>query len=197
VHAFTPIENKKSNLFTILSIGRIDPSKNVDLIIDAVQELVSKHPELQYKMALRIIGGPGLKSNQDYFQMVKSKAQELEQNILVDFVGPVPNNATISYYQNADLFINISDTGGLDKVVLEAMACKTIVLTSNNTFQKYIPEQLFLKHKNKNDIAERIFEIKNLSNDSKIDIQNKLFTFIKENHDLSRLVKKIVQLYNT
>lgn len=188
-------ETKQLQKFTILSVGRIDPSKNVDLIIDSVEKLLQQYPELENKLILKVIGGPGFKKNSDYFSFIKNKILSINKTNNFEFIGPIPNKDTVNYYQSSDLLINISDTGGLDKVVLEAMACETMVLTSNNTFKNYIPDSLFIQNKNLDEIAEKIYKIYNLDSSLRFSLQKQMYSFVKEKHDLSSLTKKILGLY--
>lgn len=48
----------------------------------------------------------------------------------VYLVGAVANRNIIPFLQEADLFVNTSHTGSLDKAIVEAMACGLPILTS-------------------------------------------------------------------
>ncbi len=49
----------------------------------------------------------------------------------INWLGRIPHSETRRYYQEADIFINLTPTGSFDKTTLEAMACGIPVLTSS------------------------------------------------------------------
>jgi len=57
--------------------------------------------------------------------------------------------------KHADIFINLSDTGSIDKAVLEAMASGCLVLTSNEAFTNILKPQ-YLTQKDPARLAEKI-----------------------------------------
>ena len=95
-----------------LSVGRLMKSKRHDLAI----EIAAKDGR-----ELRIAGeGPERK----HLEEVAKKA-----GINVTFLGPLSQAALREEYRRAAYFIHTSETGSLDKVVLEALACGCPVLT--------------------------------------------------------------------
>jgi glycosyltransferase involved in cell wall biosynthesis len=59
----------------------------------------------------------------------------------VIFEGSVIPEKIVNYYRDADIFINLSSTGSLDKVVLESMASGNKILTSNEAFSSILPKE--------------------------------------------------------
>ena len=188
------IVNQNSK-FIILSVSRISPSKNIDLIIKAVENILKKDIELKKKIELQIIGAPGLSEQQTYYEsLIKYTADNnLSENI--KFLGPLAPDKVLTYYQNCDLFINLSETGSVDKAVLEAMACEKLVLTSNESFKNIIPVKLFLTDKIPENIADKILELYHMPETEKIELQKILRQEVVENHNLEKLAKKIIKLY--
>ena len=92
--------------------------------------------------------------------MVREK--KLENSI--EFLGGVPYQEIRRFYQESDLLVNLSPTGGMDKVVLEAMACGIPVLVCNRAFRKdlerYVNELMF-QEGNSQDLAQKILDLKN------------------------------------
>lgn len=190
-----PTETKIEKKFTILTVGRISPSKNIDLIIKSVEKIFQINPELQNKIQLQIVGAPGLKEQQIYCDSLINYVAENNLKKDIHFFGPLSPDKILSYYQNCDLFINLSDTGSVDKAVLEAMAAEKIVLTSNVAFKNIIPAQLFLANKNLEYMADKILEIYNLEENTKQILQKKMRQEVVFNHNLENLVNKILKLY--
>jgi len=53
---------------------------------------------------------------------------------IVKLVGPIPFGQIVSEYANASAHINLCATGGMDKAVLEGMACGVPTLVLNESF---------------------------------------------------------------
>ncbi|TSC94872.1 MAG: group 1 glycosyl transferase [Parcubacteria group bacterium Athens1014_10] len=180
--------------FIILSIGRISPVKDYETLINAIEILIQKEIK---NLELQIIGGPGLKSQQEYFEKLKQSVKEKKLENYIKFLGPVSHNQILSYYQNCDLFINLSRTGSIDKTVLEAMACEKLVLTSNEAFKDILKsERLFFSGKAE-ELSEKIIWIMNLPFEERGLIGKKLREKIIKNHNLDNLIDKILSLYES
>jgi len=102
------------------------------------------------------------------------------------FVGPITNKDLPPFLQSADLFVNMSHTGSLDKAVLEAMACGLKILTSNEAFKNVVPEDNFTSNE-PNMIAEKIERLAKHNSDT----SSNLAEYVAKNHDLGNLVDKI------
>jgi len=189
------IRNQENNKFIILSVGRISPVKNIDLIVKTAEDIKLNEPELREKILFQIIGGPGLLEQASYMKDLEKEVHEKKLNELVDFLGPLPQNEVIFYYQNCDLFVNFSETGSMDKVVLEAMAAGKLVLTSNEAFKNIIPAELFLEKNDVDLLVKKIKKIDLMTEEKKAELQKTLQYEVGQNHNLEGLIKKIVKLY--
>ena len=180
--------NQKSNLknqkFSIITAGRIAPVKNIDVLIEVAEILPSSGWEI------KIAGRPILESDEKYFERLKIVIKEKKLDDKIKFIGPVPNKDIAEFYQNGDLFVNFSDTGSLDKAVLEAIASGLEVLTSNKAFASVLGGEIFIE-KNPEKIAQKIIEIAS----SRENKSNQLAKYIFENHNLDNLVNKIINFY--
>jgi glycosyltransferase involved in cell wall biosynthesis len=185
----------QNSKFTILSVGRISPVKNIDLMVKAAEHIKLGEPELREKILFQIIGGLGLPEQASYMKDLEKEVQEKSLDGLVDFLGPLPPKKLISYYQNCDLFLNFSDTGSLDKAVLEAMAAGDLILTSNEAFKNMMPAELFLQEKTAVTAAEKIKEIFLTPTEHKEEWRRVLQKEVSENHNLENLIPKIIRLY--
>lgn len=97
-----------------LSVGRLMQSKRHDL---AIREAAQKHA------ALRIAGEGSLRTE------LEAIARELGAD--VTFLGGISHSALRDEYRRAAKLIHRSETGSLDKVVLEAAACGCLVDTTD------------------------------------------------------------------
>ena len=128
------IQNAK---FKIITVGRIAETKNLHLLIETAEILKSKN----FNFNIKIAGAPILESDKKYFEKLKEKIKEKELDGIIEFVGPIPNKDIAEFYQSGDLFANLSDTGSMDKTVLEAMVSGTQILVSNEAFADILPNE--------------------------------------------------------
>lgn len=182
---------KSNDKITILSIGRITPSKQHDFIIHAIADLIKSG----YNLKLKIIGGVIQNYHQKYFEFLKKLVKDLKVDENVEFSGPVSYDKMPEYFQNAEILINAVPFGGLDKVVLEAMASGVIPLTSNSAFltvfPKSIAQNLVFKDGDVEDLKIKLRYVldKNLYQDETL--RRELRSVIVKNHSLDNLISKI------
>ncbi|MEP7356321.1 MAG: glycosyltransferase family 4 protein [Anaerolineales bacterium] len=127
----------------MVTIGRVSRRKRLDVLLEVMAELnrTTSAPSLK----LRVIGPPLTADDQVYQQSLQTEAQRLGLSQQVTFEGHVPLERLPDIYQTAWLHLNVSNTGSLDKTVLEALACGCPVLTSNPAFRELLagfPEML-------------------------------------------------------
>ncbi|MEK7604865.1 MAG: glycosyltransferase [Patescibacteria group bacterium] len=126
-----------------LSVGRLMPSKRHDL---AIEEAVNEGREL------RIAGeGPEREHLVAFARALGAK---------VHFLGPLTQEHLRSEYRRARILIHTSQTGSLDKVVLEALACGLPVRTHDpalTSIENADPEYV-RKHHSLTTLISRIIE---------------------------------------
>ncbi len=145
---------------TLLYIGRVSRRKRIDLLIDvmaAVREIAH-----QESIRLQIIGPTLTPDDEKYHQGIWEKIDRLGLRERVTMAGFIPRDALPVYYRRAFLHLNLSNTGSMDKTVVEALACGCPVLTSNEAFRGLLsvyPEFL-LDEDDPQTIAERVLSIR-------------------------------------
>lgn len=166
----------------IITVGRISPTKNYEPLIDAMEILVQSFPTLQ----LSIVGGPTSSSDQAYYEIIKEKVFEkkLENNII--FLGPISYEKVPDLYRAGTIFVNLSNTGSLDKAILEAMATGLFVVTSNEAMKTLI-DQKYIVSGTTLSIADAI-KLR-ISNGEGID--QGAIDYVREHHSLGVLIKKL------
>ncbi len=186
---FCPTDKISSEIFKIISVGRISPTKDYESIIKALNSVGNSQARL------KIIGDVILQLQQQYLDSLKQMVVGMNLYDRVDFVGWVANKEMPPYYQTADLFINMSGTGSLDKAVLEAMACECLVLTSNEAFKGMLPAELIVEKNNPEMLAEKIKWLMALPAEEKTKLRRQLRDEVVKNHNLDNLAKKIVSQF--
>ncbi len=184
--------NKDSPL--LISIGRISPSKNYMLMIDAVKMLLKKEIDVK----LKIIGAPASSGDEDYLEELKSKIAKDNLGDVVELTKAIPYEKIEDELRKASIFINTSETGSMDKAVLEAMSAGVFVITSNEAFYELskIDKVLFLQDKTAEKLAENIKRILEMPRNRKKEIKEKLREEVFQKHNLENLIKKIYNFYN-
>ena len=108
---------------TILAVGRIEPVKGFELLIEAVSLLPS---EDDFKVV--IIGGEG--SGRAPLAALKDKVFDLGLSDRVFFTGVVEHSCLPFYYNAADITVIPSYYESFGLVALESIACGTPVIAS-------------------------------------------------------------------
>ncbi len=136
VSLFKKTNNNSQDKKTIISIARISPAKRQLELVKIIKKIKEKIPTIKL-----ILVGPAL--DKAYLEKIKDyiKQNNLDKNI--EIRGPVPNIQIPDLYQDAELLVNISQTGSLDKEVLEAMSAEVPVITSNNAFANIVPKESY------------------------------------------------------
>ena len=191
---FKPIRKKvdHQDIFKIITVGRISPTKNYESMIKAIKYLIDNGIK---NIKLTIIGGLGLKEQNVYFENLKKMIILMKLEDKVELIGKVPNKRIVPYLQKSDLFINLSQTGSLDKAILEAMACGIIVLTTNESCYGILPKELLVLTNNPKELSKKIKMVIGLSTKKSNEYIEILRNEVVNNHNLDNLVKKIIAIF--
>ena len=184
---------KNNEPITILSVGRITPSKGYDLIIQVIADLIISG----YNLKLKIIGGVIQDYHRNYLESLKKLVSDFNIDEKVEFSGPVSYGTMPEYLGNSEILINAVPFGGLDKVVLEAMSAGVVPLTSNSAFLSVFPEEVG------RDLVFRRSDFEDLKNKLKNILDKKLYLneiladqlrdIVVENHNFDNLTNKIIE----
>jgi len=142
---------KHDNEKWLVTVGRLMPWKGMGVLIQVISNLSKQFPESRWK--LKIIGdGP---------EMDKMKKKVLDNNLIdvVDLVGNLSNDKTLTYIASADVFILNSAYEGLSHVIVEAHNQGVPVIASDAGGNPEIvgSENLF-EYNNKEEIEEKILQ---------------------------------------
>ncbi len=180
-------KNQQDNI--LLHVGRISPVKNIHVIIEAFGLPILR----KNKQNLRffIIGEPtGSKRDRIYFSCLKRMVLEKKLNGSVSFLGIKSQHELIPFYHRGRLLVNVSDTCGLDKVILESMACGCIPITSNESFKALYGHCFprLVVSKEPQVIADTIqYFLSNRMQENK-NLTKELRCMVEKNHSLDRLI---------
>jgi glycosyltransferase involved in cell wall biosynthesis len=159
----------------------------VDVLINAANILHEKGIDF----VLYIVGASEEQDN-DYLKTTKTISKKLEQKGKIKFSGKVPNNKTPEIYNKCQVTVNLTQSGSFDKTILEAMACETLVLVSNRSFKRDLPEECMFEEGTAKELAEKIMFILSMPEKDKMLYGKNFRKYVVENHDLDRLINDLL-----
>ncbi len=98
---------------TLLAMGRVEPYKRIELIVQAIGRLRQRIPEVRL---IVVGGGTGLEG-------VRAEVRRLGLQAQVTCTGAVSEQEKLQYLQTSDVMLNASEKEGWGLTVLEAAAC--------------------------------------------------------------------------
>lgn len=171
---------------SILSLGRISPIKNINLMIETIRFLDMGGVRFD------IFGDPVNKEDFEYKERLIKENQDLIENKIVNFYGSLPNSVTPEKYSQYDIFLNLTPPGSADKTILEAAACGCVPFNySIGSIKDNIAgvEVLDLDPQKNAYRIRGWFEL--TSEERKDEIRRSLRNYVVENHSLDILIKEI------
>lgn len=143
----------------IVSVGRISRRKRIDLLVDVIEKLRKRSSDIPFRLIL--IGSPINRHDKDYMQEIRDKIHTAGLEGCIVFAGHVKHGNLPEYYKNAFLHLNLSQTGSMDKTVMESLASGCTVLTSNEAFFDLLADknEMLIRSQDAEVIADRIVEL--------------------------------------
>jgi D-inositol-3-phosphate glycosyltransferase len=117
----------------ILFVGRIEPLKGLDVLIEAIAIMSQKGVMKENSFCLAVIGGePDVRSDQMSTEMARIQALREQYGLeeFVVFLGKRSQDSLPYYYSAAEAVVIPSQYESFGMVALEAMACGTPVVAS-------------------------------------------------------------------
>lgn len=190
---FSPAPKPNKGAFTLVSTGRLAPVKRLETIISALNVLVNQ----QHKdVRLRLVGSAP-PEHADYENQLHHLVAEYVLQERVDFVGAVAYENLPTEYHRADAMVNMSQTGSMDKAVLEAMACEVPVITANEAYQKMLTEwadTLLVPPESPEVLPIRLAQIVSTPPDERAKLGHTLRQIVVTEHSLERLIGKLLEI---
>lgn len=151
-------KDKKETEKILLFLGRLEEKKGVKYLLEAIKKVSKYYPHLILKVC-----GDGTEKK---FLIEMGRKLEIEKNVL--FTGSLPHSKTPEYFKEALVFIAPSvnltdDLEGLPTVVLEAIAAKVPVITTDAGGITDIIENyktgIIVPQKSVDELSSRIIEL--------------------------------------
>lgn len=173
---------------TTLTIGRLSPSKQIELLIEAMAKIRESMPNSIH----RVLGGAGQPSEEAYAAQMQVLAKE--KGVILD--RPILHADVPSVLGLSDVFLNASRTASLDKAVLEAMSCGVVPVTSNPAFSDMLSDLGLMVAEDANAFSERARELL-VDTEQRKKISEAVRQIIVEKHSLPRLMEVLQSAYET
>jgi glycosyltransferase involved in cell wall biosynthesis len=168
----------------IVTVGRISKSKRVLEILDALDVLYARHVPFHFT----IVGGPIFAHDIAYEAQVQSAITNRPYASKISIMGVVPYQQLPDLLSAESVFINLSETGSIDRAVLEAISIGLVPVTSNEAFKAMLsPYGLYVSSNNPEKIADAIEHAQHQNTEV---LQER----IAIEHSLPGLVSRIVAL---
>ncbi len=184
---------KQKGKFTIVSVGRISPVKDYETLIRAIEIISKKYNNIRVVIA----GGAGLPEQEKYLQGLKDMARDNGLEGVISFLGPVPFSKVPELYASADLYVNMSRTGSLDKTILEAMASGIPIITCNDAGRRLLQSfpATICEAGDAVMLSERISAMIEATADKREDLIKNLRMLVEKEHSLPALSIRIAGHY--
>ena len=134
-------------------------------------------------------------NSKNYYLKLKQIINKQNLNSKITFRNGINRFELNKVYNQADLIISTSETNSLDKVILEAMACETLVLTSNksfsNVFKNRIVEDCYCNTNDVNKLKDAVINFYLMKSSKRENICKELRKIVVNNHSLEKTMNKI------
>jgi glycosyltransferase involved in cell wall biosynthesis len=176
---------------TALSVGRIAPIKRIDEMVESISVLRERGTDLQ----LKLFGGPSTAEDRAYERELHARSERLGLDDLVEFAGPLGFPDIASAYHRGGLFLNLSETGAIDKAILESMASGCIPISRNASFQEIARDnglEWLVPGNGPARVADCIIEAESRLESDRSEVAQRLRRVVSERHSLDGLADAIM-----
>lgn len=169
----------------LVTIGRISPSKNLEVLLDVLVQVRKQHD-----VTLTLVGASLSEVDEQYKQTLIERASELGVAAYVIFLGAVSHEELPEILSRSRVFVHTAVNGSLDKALLEPLAVGLPVVSTAEGARSLPLGDWFVEDISK--ISETVFDILDQDTSKQTD---KLRVYTKENHSILSLISKICKQY--
>jgi len=187
---------KPVDFLRMATVGRITRSKGIHTLLDTMALLPSRG--VPYRLS--IVGSPVTRRDERYQDELWDKLEELNLSSFAGFIGAKASREIPAVLASTDVFLHASDTGSLDKAMLEAMAAGCVVISSNDAAKpilRMVQDGLAVGQAEPEAFAHAIQKVHALGADRRKEVGERSRAFVAEHHSLVKLVEKIVWILRT
>lgn len=172
--------------FVVGTVGRITKSKQLECIIDAAASLSEAVPQTR----VHIAGAPATDGDRAYEASIREHANKM-LGVRAQFVGPLSHDNVPVFLNGIDVFVNMSQTGSLDKAILEAMACGVPCITTNDAGREVV-RVVAPGLVQGTDVAAQLRTVAHWSDDERAAYRTAATAYVTAQHSLPALITRII-----
>ena len=189
------LNSRESHQEVILSLGRISPIKRIEVIIEAIR-LLKQNPAFENSV-LYLAGEPATPEQKNYLSGLQDRVEKHQLGQKVVFSGNVPHADVPGYLQQGSVFVSACNSG-VDKAILEAMACEVPVMVSNPVFRPILDpyaDQLMFLPENPASLAERLQALLSQPQAERDEIGKALRQIVASSHAIAALMGNVTAAF--
>jgi glycosyltransferase involved in cell wall biosynthesis len=182
----------------VIAVGRISRIKDHETLVRALALLRQRDSGVAWRVV--IAGAPLYADDHVYLRELRDLARQLGVAEIVEFAGSIPNRALPPAYGAADVAVSTSRTGSVDKVVLEAMACRRPVVTCNEAFLPIfggLGTALTFPAGDAGALADRLHALHERPRAEQAELGEALRAIVVRDHSLQRWADRIVAVFES
>jgi glycosyltransferase involved in cell wall biosynthesis len=176
----------------LMTSGRISTTKGLAVIIGAFLELQKRG----IASTLTAFGAPVSAEDMRYQEALSVTLAEQGKNPNEVFVGSVPHAELPRRRASMDYFLHASETGSLDKTVLDAAMSDVIPISSSEAYGEFLAgfeKYLVYPKGDSAALADRVLALQSLPEEQRAGIRAALKNRVIEKHSLQSLISAIVK----
>ncbi len=186
---FPNLESKKILLF----LSRIHPKKGLDLLLNALGQVIQESPDLHL-----IIAGPP--EDKIYVETLKRLIHQLNLGLHVTWTGMLEGNLKWGAFLKADLFVLPSHQENFGISVAEALSCKVPVLITDkvNIWREIKEDQAgLISQDNVESLIQALKEWTHLDKNMLANIKDKAYDSFLKRFEIKESAKFLTDLFTT
>lgn len=169
----------------IITVGRVSESKQLKEMLVVLDVLHAK----QIPFTFSVVGGPATSRDDSYSRMIEIEVRKRAYASQVTLVGEVRHADIPTHLERSDIFLHLSETGSLDKAVLEALSVGVPVVSTNPALTSILtPFGLFASSKKPSFLADILVEGSKVSREA-------VSEYVQREHALPSLIQRLTAVY--
>lgn len=183
---FTPISSVQREPRSFLFLGRIAPSKRLDMFINALVAVLKSGHECSGS-----VYGPAIsEADHAYLRMCQQIVNGHAMTDKIYFHNGVSADKTPHLYASHSIFVNCSQSGMYDKTLFEAAASGCVVIAASEDFRKLAGDDHSFDIRHPDELIQRMCAFLDMSHEEAARVRIHMRQ-IAEMHSLRTLSQKI------
>jgi glycosyltransferase involved in cell wall biosynthesis len=189
-----PIKEELVISNSLVFLGRINPIKNIEVLISSLAVLIKIHPDLK----LNIFGEARLDYEMEYLNKLTKQVSKLNLQSAVFFKGHVNGEVKNKMIAASKALLLPSKSENFGNVVLESLAQGTPVIASKGTPWKILENYNagYWVNDNSKDFVNSLLKLLSLTDNEYKKMRVNAFKLCKEKFDINSNINKWLIYYN-